>query len=120
MMNLLLLVLLAAAGLSLMAAVFFLYRYLVRSRLFPQLPRIWSGDKRRFLALSGVFALSLGAFAVVGFLTRPAPVPPPQLGYVPPPAGGAAGETSRLVAPELPRPDRPAPAPEAPAPPAAT
>lgn len=119
MMNLLLLVLLAAAGLSLLGAVFFLYRYLVRSRLFPQLPRIWSGDKRRFFLLLGLFVLSLAAFAIVGILTRPAAGPPPQLGYAPPagttaPQPVASEEPNRLVAPELPRPDRSAPPPEAP------
>lgn len=117
MMNLLLLLLLALAGLSLMAGLFFLYRYLVRSRLFPQLPRIWSGDRRRFLLLSSLFALSLGAFALVGILTRPPAEPAPQLGYAPPappaPAAPTPAEPTRLEAPELPRPDRPSPPPQA-------
>ncbi|MBI4799037.1 MAG: hypothetical protein HY794_09950, partial [Desulfarculus sp.] len=116
MINLLLLALLALAGLSLLGCLFFLYRYLVRNKLFPQLPRIWSGDRRRFLWLSALFAVSLGAFALVGFLTRPPAEPAPQLGYAPPaaePAPAAPAEPTRLEAPELPRPDRASPPPPA-------
>jgi len=43
--------LLLAVG-CLAAALFYLYRWLVRRRLFPQLPRLWSGDRRRFLVSS--------------------------------------------------------------------
>lgn len=39
----------------------------MRSRLFPQLPRIWSGDKRRFLLLTALFAAACAPAGPRGF-----------------------------------------------------
>jgi hypothetical protein len=76
--------LLALSVLALLAALAFLYRWIVRSRVFPQLPKLWKVDKQRFLICSGLFALFSMGFAMVGLFgvglpQEPNPTTPPDL-----------------------------------------
>lgn len=56
----------------------YLYRWRVRKRLFPQLPRLWKRDRSRFFISSALFAISLLAFMVVSMATGPSLPEPPQ------------------------------------------
>lgn len=56
-------------ALSLAAALFYLYRWLARRKLFPQLPRLWSGDRKRFILSLVGFAVFLPAFVVVSLFS---------------------------------------------------
>ena len=56
----------------------YLYRWRVRKRLFPQLPRLWKRDRSRFFISSALFAISLLAFMVVSLATGPSLPEPPQ------------------------------------------
>lgn len=64
-----LMTLLGAAALCLIGALVCLYRYLERKVLFPQLPRLWRGDRNRFFVFTGLFVALALAFVVVGLLT---------------------------------------------------
>lgn len=131
LMNLVLILLMALAGASLAGALLFLYRWLVRRRLFPQLPRIWGVDRLRFIILGAIFiALSVG-WLVMALVSRPpesapAPMagagapagkrapaaPAPENGeekYFPLPHRAPAGGDERALPPG---PERPLPAPE--------
>jgi hypothetical protein len=58
----------------------YLYRWRVRKRLFPQLPRLWKRDRSRFFISSALFVMSLLAFMVVSLATGPSmPEPPKKL-----------------------------------------
>ena len=71
MSTLIILGLLAGSVIFLLAALGFLYRYLVRKRLFPQLPRLWMGDRKRFFVFFLIFICFCGAFFVVSAITQP-------------------------------------------------
>lgn len=71
MSTLIILGLLAGSVIFLLAALGFLYRYMVRKRLFPQLPRLWMGDRKRFFVFSLIFVCFFGAFFAVSALTQP-------------------------------------------------
>lgn len=94
-MNLVLVLLMALAGASLAGALLFLYRWLVRRRLFPQLPRIWGVDRLRFIILGAVFLALAAAWLVLAVGSRPAPpTPTPAASPRPaPPAASGDGET---------------------------
>ena len=72
MLNLVILALMAAAFLSLAAAVVFLYRFMARKRLFPQLPRLWKSDRLRFVISLVSFLVLAAAFATLSAMA-PAP-----------------------------------------------
>lgn len=58
----------------------YLYRWRVRKRLFPQLPRLWKRDRSRFFISLALFIMSLFAFMVVSLATGPSlPEPPKKL-----------------------------------------
>ena len=67
-MTFIILALLSLSALALLGAIFFLYRYLMRSHLFPQLPRVWRVEKVRFFICTVVFLLCFGAFLLTGWL----------------------------------------------------
>ncbi|MFZ5585509.1 MAG: SPOR domain-containing protein [Thermodesulfobacteriota bacterium] len=92
-MNLVLVLLMALAGASLAGALLFLYRWLVRRRLFPQLPRIWGVDRLRFIILGAVFLALAAAWLVLAVGSRPAP-PAPAPAASPRPAPPAAAPPS--------------------------
>jgi hypothetical protein len=69
---------LGVTALFLAGALTYLYRWRVRKKLFPQLPRLWKGDRNRFLASTGLFVVSLLAFMVVSLITGPSLPEPPQ------------------------------------------
>jgi cell division protein FtsN len=84
MMTAVVLGLLALSVLALLAALAFLYRWIVRSRVFPQLPKLWKADKQRFLISSGAFVVLAIAFAAVGIMgvgapSLPDPTTPPEM-----------------------------------------
>ncbi len=56
----------------------YLYRWRVRKRLFPQLPRLWKGDRSRFFISTALFAVSLLTFMVVSLAAGPSLPDPPQ------------------------------------------
>lgn len=56
----------------------YLYRWRVRKRLFPQLPRLWKRDRSRFFISSAFFVISLLVFMVVSLTTGPSLPDPPQ------------------------------------------
>ena len=122
MTAIILVLLLIVTALSLGGSLFFCYRWLMRSRLFPQLPRLWRGDKTRFLIALGVFAVSLIGFFITSMLT-PAPMAPLSTG---PQAKKVGPSFDGQPPPAFPGPGRPAPQsqgeekvlPPAPAPPA--
>jgi len=106
----LLLGLLLGALICLLGFLFSLYRYLVRSKLFPQLPRLWKGAKTRsfiFLALFLVMAGGFGAMAWTGGLFGAAAKKPL-----------AAKPATPQAKPAVPKPQPPATRPTAPAVPA--
>lgn len=70
--------LLGVTALFLAGALTYLYRWRVRKKLFPQLPRLWKGDRSRFLVSTGLFVVSLLAFMVVSLATGPSMPEPPQ------------------------------------------
>lgn len=74
MTAILVLLLLVFTVFLLAASLLYLYRWLVRRRLFPQLPRLWQGQKRGFLISSAAFVVCLAAFLVLG-IGGPAPAP---------------------------------------------
>ena len=67
-MTALILGLLALSVLSLLAAMAFLYRWIVRSRVFPQLPKLWKTDRLRFGISSAAFVVFILAFVAVGMI----------------------------------------------------
>jgi hypothetical protein len=69
---------LGVTALFLAGALTYLYRWRVRKKLFPQLPRLWKGDRNRFLASTGLFVVSLLAFMVVSLITGPSLPEPPS------------------------------------------
>lgn len=71
-----LMLLMALAVASLVGALLFLYRWLVRRRLFPQLPRIWGVDRKRFIFFAGLFALLCLVWVGLAYLAQPTPEPP--------------------------------------------
>lgn len=101
MMSLVLLVLLVAAVLFFVGGLGSLYRYLTRSRLFPQLPRLWKPDLTRTLIFSILLVLSLvGLFGVGAYTGQDQPVQKtrrdPSLYPTPRPAGpGPTATTAR-------------------------
>ncbi len=71
MMSLLLLGLLVAAVLFLLGGLGSLYRYLTRSRLFPQLPRLWKPDLTRTIVFGVLLLVSLvGLFGLGAFTSQ--------------------------------------------------
>ena len=62
--------LLTLSALALLGGIFFLYRYLMRSHLFPQLPRVWRVEKIRFLLCLVVFIVCFAGFLVTGWLNQ--------------------------------------------------
>jgi hypothetical protein len=68
MMTAIILGLLALSVLSLLAALTFLYRWIVRSRIFPQLPKLWKSDRQRFVISAAAFVVFMVAFVAVGML----------------------------------------------------
>ena len=56
----------------------YLYRWRVRKRLFPQLPRLWRRDRSRFFISSAFFVISLLVFMVVSLATGPSLPDSPQ------------------------------------------
>lgn len=70
--------LLGVTALFLAGALTYLYRWRVRKRLFPQLPRLWKGDRSRFLVSTVLFVVSLMAFMVASLVTGPSLPEPPQ------------------------------------------
>ncbi len=71
MVALLILGLFVLTALCLAAALVYLYRWIVRKKLFPQLPRLWTGDKKRFVFSFLGFILSLIAFVGLSLYTGP-------------------------------------------------
>ncbi len=71
MVALLILGLFIITALCLVAALVYLYRWIVRKKLFPQLPRLWTGDKKRFIFSFMGFILSLIAFTGISLYTGP-------------------------------------------------
>jgi len=71
MVALLILGLFILTALCLVAALVYLYRWIVRKKLFPQLPRLWTGDKKRFVFSFLGFVLSLIAFIGLSLYTGP-------------------------------------------------
>ena len=71
MVPLIILGLLAVTVICLLAALVFLYRYLSRSRLFPQLPRLWRGDKTRALLFFLMFLIFGIGFGAASWLSQP-------------------------------------------------
>lgn len=67
-MTFLIIALLSLSAIALLCAIFFLYRYLMRSHLFPQLPRVWRVEKVRFLVCAVVFLLCFSGFLVAGWV----------------------------------------------------
>ncbi|MFH1061041.1 MAG: hypothetical protein V1797_20445, partial [Pseudomonadota bacterium] len=57
-------------------ALLFLYRWLVRRRLFPQLPRIWGVDRLRFIIFGSIFLVLGAAWLVLAVTSRPTPPTP--------------------------------------------
>ena len=76
MVPLIILGLLAVTIICLLAALVFLYRYLSRSRLFPQLPRLWQGDKTRFILFLLMFFVFGVGFATASWLSQPPDIQP--------------------------------------------
>ena len=72
MLNLVILALMAAAFLSLAATAVFLYRFMARKRLFPQLPRLWKSDRLRFVISLASFLVLSAAFVALSAMA-PAP-----------------------------------------------
>lgn len=68
-----LMILLGATALLLIGALVSLYRYLERKVLFPQLPRLWRGDRNRFLVFGALFPVCAAGFVVYSMLTAAAP-----------------------------------------------
>lgn len=64
-----LMILLGATVLILIGALVSLYRYLERKVLFPQLPRLWRGDRNRFLVFGVLFPICAAGFVVYSFIT---------------------------------------------------
>jgi hypothetical protein len=90
----------------------YLYRWRVRKRLFPQLPRLWKRDRSRFFISSALFIVSLLAFMVVSLATGPSlPEPPKKL---------VANEQQGPSFDGAPPPPMPRPAPAQPAEPTAS
>lgn len=71
MSALILLVLLAGGVLYLGGGLFYLYRCLQARRMHPQAPRLWGGQRRRFLWLSGVGLVLLAGFACMAWWSAP-------------------------------------------------
>lgn len=69
MMRLLLLGFFVAAVLFLIGALTSLYRFLTRSRLFPQLPRLWKPDRTRTMIFGGLLLLSLVGLFTLGLIS---------------------------------------------------
>ncbi|ADK86061.1 Sporulation domain protein [Desulfarculus baarsii DSM 2075] len=65
----LLMTLLGATALCLLGGLICLYRYLERKVLFPQLPRLWRGDRNRFFVFGALCCLCGAAFVAVSVLT---------------------------------------------------
>ena len=78
MTALLVLGLLGVTALFLAGALTYFYRWRVRKRLFPQLPRLWKGERSRFLVSTGLFIVSLLAFMVVSLVSGPSMPEPVQ------------------------------------------
>ncbi len=68
MMTAIILGLLALSVLTLLAALTFLYRWIVRSRVFPQLPKLWKTDRLRFGVSAAAFVVFMLAFIAVGMI----------------------------------------------------
>ncbi|KIX15060.1 SPOR domain-containing protein [Dethiosulfatarculus sandiegensis] len=77
MLTLIILGLFTCGTLFLLAALIFLYRWISRKRLFPQLPRLWARERMRFVISSGMFLACLAAFALVGTLPPESLIPSP-------------------------------------------
>ena len=71
MMTALILGLLALSVLSLLAAAAFLYRWVVRRQLFPQLPKHWKNDRQLFVICAAAFVVFTAAFIAVGMMGGP-------------------------------------------------
>lgn len=69
MMSLLLLVFFVAAVLFLIGGLGSFYRYITRSRLFPQLPRLWKPDLNRTIIFGVLLAISLAGLFGLGMAT---------------------------------------------------
>jgi cell division protein FtsN len=109
MLTLIILGLLTCGTLFLLAALIFLYRFISRKRLFPQLPRLWARERTRFFIFSGLFIVSLAAFALVGILPpesllpSPGPKAPslgPSFDGKPPPPAAPAAKIARTQEPQ--------------------
>lgn len=59
------------------ASLMYLYRWLVRRKLFPQLPRLWKGQQRGFIICSSAFVVTLAGFLLVGASDGPNGQPQP-------------------------------------------
>ena len=64
-----LMILLGASVLILIGALVSLYRYLERKVLFPQLPRLWRGDRNRFLVFGLLFPVCAAGFVFYSIYT---------------------------------------------------
>lgn len=67
MAPLVLLALLIGGVLYLAGALYYLYRYLVLSSSYPQMPRVWFDLRRRFVWLAAIGLACLAGFAAVGW-----------------------------------------------------
>ncbi len=72
-----LMILLGATVLILIGALVSLYRYLERKVLFPQLPRLWRGDRNRFLVFGLLFPVCAAGFVFYSIYTA-TDMPPEQ------------------------------------------
>jgi hypothetical protein len=70
-MTLIIIALLTLSALALLGSLFFLYRYLTRSHVFPQLPRVWRVEKKRFLMCLAGFILFFAAFLLTSWSSIP-------------------------------------------------
>lgn len=89
LLNLVLVLLMGLAGACLAGALLFLYRWLVRRRLFPQLPRIWGVDRLRFIIFGSISFVLGAAWLVLAVTSQPAPAPPGPIPGAPAPAVAA-------------------------------
>lgn len=108
MWSVIILSLLAGSVVALLAFLAFLYRFLTRRRLFPQLPRIWRGDRTRSLIFLLLFMVFMAGFFGVSLW---APAGPPQ----PPAETATASQRPPITAPSFDGQPPPQPGPAAPA-----
>ncbi|MDR1396893.1 MAG: SPOR domain-containing protein [Desulfarculales bacterium] len=70
-MTLIIIALLTLSALALLGSLFFLYRYVMRSHLFPQLPRVWRVEKKRFLMCLAGFIILFAGFLLTSWSSVP-------------------------------------------------